>query len=1475
MKQTRASRLISSATSAVLILVGLGRGSTASGQGIKAAPLPQQGLVNETNGSYSQTVIGVEVPPFHGIEPKISVSYSSGGGNSFVGVGGALNGFSKIERSSLEKGAPSYTSSDIFELDGEDLVPCATGSLSPSCTTCPSGSFCFSAKREDFRRISIPACGGAACNTGNWTVTEKNGVQTTYIPVLFAGANVFRWGVSTVKDPIGNTMNYIWWCDGAANGGECYPDHVTYGNGLATVTITRSQAVRTDPYSFATGASLAGVRYLLKSIGVTVAGNPARTYQITYVTTPTPGLPGTGRSIIQSVQEFGKDPNTGLPAESLGFQTGGQQFTAPATWSTQVFANSGSAWPGDFNGDGKSDFVLQTQAAQLTVYQSTGSSFVTWAPTNLPAVGLNFVVADFNGDGLSDVGYVTSGGWTVLLSTGSSLAAPTWNPAVDIVPPGNCASGCPILVGDFNSDGLADVAQFFQGGLQVDISTGSGFTAWPLDTAVSPGTNVITGDFNGDGKTDIAFYTGSGWDVLLATGNCNTPFIQSTWLASTAASGTQVMPGDFNGDGKTDLLIFEVAGVPNDSWHVLLSTGGSFIDEAWTGSTTLYDANAVRNYNVASDFNADGLTDLAVVDSQGNWQVLLSTGSSLVTTNTNWGAAFNNAFTNPIAADFTGSGEFGLLYFTGAAWMVQTSTALPPLMTSFANGIGGTAAITYKPSSAWPETGNPPLLQTVVSVTVTDGLGNPATTATTSYSYANGVFNPVEREFLGFATVTKTLPENNQYESSPPTETTTFLQDLYSYYKPASISSFDGSGTLLREQTFAYATNSLSVPRVSLETNVWTYSYDSTSAPCGLDVVHTYDSFGNVTGETNFGSPPRFTQTAYAQNTGAYIVGLPGQVTTYQGTDATGQQLTQSSFLYDGASNWATAPTAGLLTSTQKWLDTPPSTPIVTSSTYDSSGNVLVATDANGNPTHYTYDPTFDTFRISTTNALGQTTRSVWDFGCASTISTEDVNGHFVCTQLDSFCRPVETAGPGDTLTAISNAGFSRDVPADCPTNGGSIIGDNGNGPTAWTEYILSGGPGTQQVISHTKDGSPTGLYQQTFFDGLERPVQVCKKVAPSETNTSETESCNATIYEPRGTVAQAYSPFYIAPAMPPATKLSPFSPLGPYTNYEYDALNRATLEQFWNGAKLIYTPATRVFDGWTTTVTNANQFQTVSVQDNRGQVISVQEEGCSGSLGSAACVSTMCVKLAQAAACAGTTCGTVPDGCGGSISCGLCSPAAGPTCSACGYAYGPCCGNSCSQGACVNGTCPGSPPEGPPPGNIDGGVGSGDGDGGVGDGGTEGEDAGSPDGGIAGVDAGSCSATVVSTSECAGNSGWITNPVSGVPQTQYCGMSLQGVVPYPPPGTVFYASSCGSFYSDDCYYQGPTYTGTVCPLGPCSGNGNQCPGGGCSAALGCPTGTQFNEPAGGWCYGCVPLRRCDCAGHCLFCADPCGSCAF
>src|SRR5712691_8537847 len=169
------------------------------------------GDVNLSMGSYSH-VIPIEVPAFHGLEPKLALTYSSMGGNGFAGVGWSLAGISTVEWGRTGEtqwgGAP-----DKYFLDGQELVPCQAGSVSPSCTT--GGN--YSTKIESYLRIKFDS----SANT--WTVWGRDGTKTTLSPVLTLGPFTVRYGQASTVDTYGNTVNYTWACQS----GDCFPDTIT------------------------------------------------------------------------------------------------------------------------------------------------------------------------------------------------------------------------------------------------------------------------------------------------------------------------------------------------------------------------------------------------------------------------------------------------------------------------------------------------------------------------------------------------------------------------------------------------------------------------------------------------------------------------------------------------------------------------------------------------------------------------------------------------------------------------------------------------------------------------------------------------------------------------------------------------------------------------------------------------------------------------------------------------------------------------------------------------------------------------------------------------------------------------------------------------------------------------------------------------------------------------------------------------
>ncbi|MER9207344.1 hypothetical protein [Mesorhizobium sp. M0771] len=93
------------------------------------------------NGNLGYAV-GIDVPDYHGIEPQIALNYNSSrktktGGlyQGWLGYAWGLDGFDVIERATPGYGMPAYDANDIYLLDGQAMVACAAGMVSPSCAT--------------------------------------------------------------------------------------------------------------------------------------------------------------------------------------------------------------------------------------------------------------------------------------------------------------------------------------------------------------------------------------------------------------------------------------------------------------------------------------------------------------------------------------------------------------------------------------------------------------------------------------------------------------------------------------------------------------------------------------------------------------------------------------------------------------------------------------------------------------------------------------------------------------------------------------------------------------------------------------------------------------------------------------------------------------------------------------------------------------------------------------------------------------------------------------------------------------------------------------------------------------------------------------------------------------------------------------------------------------------------------------------
>ena len=306
-------------------------------------------------------------------------------------------------------------------------------------------------------------------------------------------------------------------------------------------------------------------------------------------------------------------------------------FTQAANSPVQVGSAPNAIAVGDFNGDGIADLAVTNQGSNtVSILLGSGNGLFT-AVGNPVSVGYNssaIVVGDFNGDGIADLAvtntYVpgsTTGNGTVTILLGNGSGAFTVAPNSPLTVGSDPDA---VVVGDFNGDGVPDLAVANQGNNTVSILLGSGTGTFtqaansPISAGYSP-VSIAVGDFNGDGVLDLAVAGQGSSNLVILLGNGNGTFTASSSSPSTGGSNARsIVVGDFNGDGIADLAV--------DSWFgsAVNSNGNGVIQillGSGNGNFTAATSSAIvegsyPNYIVAGDFNGDGVSDLALLGGQ-------------------------------------------------------------------------------------------------------------------------------------------------------------------------------------------------------------------------------------------------------------------------------------------------------------------------------------------------------------------------------------------------------------------------------------------------------------------------------------------------------------------------------------------------------------------------------------------------------------------------------------------------------------------------------------------------------------------------------------------------------------------------------------------------------------------------------------------------------------------------------------------
>jgi subtilisin-like proprotein convertase family protein len=324
----------------------------------------------------------------------------------------------------------------------------------------------------------------------------------------------------------------------------------------------------------------------------------------------------------------------------------------------------------DFNGDGKTDFVV-ARATTTPLTELTAPSLGTITKMDRdPEVKGRRKTSPTTNNALTPPIYWYSS----LNGSGTTGVGQLGDAATDFV-----------LTEDFDGDGKDDLTVWTE-----DVATSANFKILQSSnntvrvelfgqTGDDP---AVVGDYDGDGKADPAVYRCPG--VAAPAGQCfffyrgslSNPSGNVTYVPWGFGNDGDFFPyvGDFDGDGKNDFCVQRTnPSVAGQGQFVLLKSNGLGIEYINWGNDT--------DFLIPGDYDGDLKTDFCVRRTVGTTRthyILTRTGA---TSQVNWGLGGVNGDTS-VPGDYDGDGKTDLAVWRGSAtpgastfWILNSSNS--------------------------------------------------------------------------------------------------------------------------------------------------------------------------------------------------------------------------------------------------------------------------------------------------------------------------------------------------------------------------------------------------------------------------------------------------------------------------------------------------------------------------------------------------------------------------------------------------------------------------------------------------------------------------------------------------------------------------------------------------------------------------------------------------------------------------------
>jgi Bacterial Ig-like domain (group 3)/FG-GAP-like repeat/FG-GAP repeat len=287
------------------------------------------------------------------------------------------------------------------------------------------------------------------------------------------------------------------------------------------------------------------------------------------------------------------------------------------------------------------------------------------SPATVGSRAENTVLGDFNNDGILDLAVTNFGANTISVLLGNGNGSFQLQTAY--------ATGAfPIAIagGDFNRDGKLDLVVGNAGGATISVFLGNGDGTFLAQQTYAVGNgpqSIAVVDVDGNGFLDLAVLDRNDRNVTILLGQGDGTFqvelniCEDPLTFAVGEGGQQLVIADFNGDGKADMA---VTNAQDSQVSILLGLGNG------TFQTQVTYGVGFNPVGVATaDFNEDGFPDLAVANAENNSiSVLLGLGDGTFQTSVQYGTS--NAPEGVSVGDFNGDGHMDVVVSNNGSGIV-------------------------------------------------------------------------------------------------------------------------------------------------------------------------------------------------------------------------------------------------------------------------------------------------------------------------------------------------------------------------------------------------------------------------------------------------------------------------------------------------------------------------------------------------------------------------------------------------------------------------------------------------------------------------------------------------------------------------------------------------------------------------------------------------------------------------------------